>query len=115
MAGGRRDPAPELRGPHPREIVGLIDQVRREEVKVIFGSEVFPSRVLEQIGKATGARYVDVLRDDDLPGKPGEPEHSWLGLMRFDYLTMIEALGGSAPAADPRREPGRADHARYAQ
>ncbi|WP_433125687.1 metal ABC transporter substrate-binding protein [Micromonospora sp. CA-240977] len=102
--------------PTPREIVGLIDQVRREEVKVIFGSEVFPSRVLEQIGKATGARYVDVLRDDDLPGKPGEPEHSWLGLMRFDYLTMIEALGGSAPrlrTLDVNQ--AGADHARYAQ
>ena len=24
-------------------------------------------------------RYVDVLRDDDLPGEPGDPEHSWLG------------------------------------
>ncbi|OLF15508.1 metal ABC transporter substrate-binding protein [Actinophytocola xanthii] len=84
--------------PTPREVAALIDQVRREDVRAVFGSEVFPSRVLEQIGAATGVRYVDVLRDDDLPGEPGDPEHSWLGLMRFDYVTMIEALGGSAPA-----------------
>jgi ABC-type Zn uptake system ZnuABC Zn-binding protein ZnuA len=63
-------------------------------VQAIFGSEVFPSTVLEQIGAETGVRYVDVLRDDDLPGEPGDPEHSWLGLMRFDYVTMVEALGG---------------------
>jgi hypothetical protein len=62
---------------------------------VIFGSEVFPSKVLAEIGRATGARYEDTLRDDDLPGKPGEPEHSWLGLMRYDYVTMVKGLGGT--------------------
>lgn len=43
-------------------------------------------------------KYVDVLRDEDLPGKPGDPEHSWAGLMRIDYVTMVEALGGDASA-----------------
>jgi len=84
--------------PTPKEVAALIDQVRNENVKAVFGSEVFPSRVLEQIGAATGVRYVDVLRDDDLPGSPGDADHSWLGLMRFDYVTMIEALGGKAPS-----------------
>jgi ABC-type Zn uptake system ZnuABC Zn-binding protein ZnuA len=82
--------------PQPREIARIIDQVRETGVPVVFGSEVFPSQVLEQIAKETGARYEDTLRDDDLPGEPGDPEHSWLGLMRYDYVTMIEALGGSA-------------------
>jgi len=54
--------------------------------------------VLEQIGDEAGVRYVDVLRDDDLIGAPGDPEHSWLALMRFDYLTMVESLGGDASA-----------------
>ncbi|NDA97555.1 MAG: zinc ABC transporter substrate-binding protein, partial [Actinobacteria bacterium] len=54
--------------------------------------------VLEQIGAETGVRYVDVLRDDDLIGKPGDAEHSWLGLMRFNFVTMVEALGGDASA-----------------
>jgi ABC-type Zn uptake system ZnuABC Zn-binding protein ZnuA len=84
--------------PTPREVGELIEQVRAEKVPAIFGSEVFPSPVLEQIGRETGVRYVDVLRDDDLPGKPGEPEHSWAGLMRFDYVTMTDALGGDAAA-----------------
>ena len=83
--------------PTPKEIARLIDQVKQEQVPAIFGSEVFPSKVLEQIGKEAHVRYVDVLRDDDLPGKPGEANHSWQGLMRFDYVTMIEALGGTAP------------------
>jgi ABC-type Zn uptake system ZnuABC Zn-binding protein ZnuA len=86
--------------PSAKEVAALIAQVKREKVKAIFGSEVFPSPVLEQIGKEAGVTYVDVLRDDDLPGKPGEDEHSWLGLMRFDYVTMTEALGGDATALE---------------
>lgn len=84
--------------PTPKEIANLISQVKQLGVKAIFGSEVFPSPVLEQIGIESGVRYVDVLRDDDLVGKPGDPEHSWLGLMRFDFATIVEALGGD-PAA----------------
>ena len=82
--------------PSPKEIAELIGQVREKQVPAVFGSEVFPSAVLEQIGKETGARYIDVLRDDDLPGAPGDPEHSWQGLMRFNFVTMVEALGGDA-------------------
>ncbi len=81
--------------PQPKEIARIIDQVRERKVPVIFGSEVFPSKVLEQIAAETGARYEDTLRDDDLPGEPGDAEHSWLGLMRFDYVTMIKGLGGT--------------------
>jgi ABC-type Zn uptake system ZnuABC Zn-binding protein ZnuA len=84
--------------PSPKEVADLIDQVKDSKVPAIFGSEVFPSPVLAQIGKEAGVKYVDVLRDDDLPGAPGDPEHSWIGLMRFDYITMVEALGGDATA-----------------
>jgi ABC-type Zn uptake system ZnuABC Zn-binding protein ZnuA len=81
--------------PTPSEVASLIDQVKAQQVPTIFGSEVFPSSVLEEIGRATGARYEDSLRDDDLPGAPGEPDHSWLGLMKYDYATMIKGLGGN--------------------
>lgn len=84
--------------PTAKEIADLISQVEESGVSAIFGSEVFPSPVLEQIGADTGVAYVDVLRDDDLPGEPGEAAHSFLGLMQFDYITMIEALGGDASA-----------------
>jgi ABC-type Zn uptake system ZnuABC Zn-binding protein ZnuA len=86
--------------PSAREVAELIAQVRESGVPAIFGSEVFPSPVLEQIGDEAGVRYVDVLRDDDLPGEPGDDEHSWLGLMRSNYITMIEALGGDASALE---------------
>jgi len=83
--------------PTPSEVAALIDQIRAEDVSAVFGSEVFPSPVLEEVANETGATYIDDLRDDDLPGEPGDPEHSFLGLMRFDYATIIEGLGGQAP------------------
>ena len=87
----------DFEDPTPSEVADLIEQVRDLQVPAIFGSEVFPSPVLEQIARETDAEYVDDLRDDDLPGEPGEPDHSWLGLMVFDYATITRALGG-----DPR-------------
>ena len=88
----------DFEDPTPKEVAALIDQVRATKVPAIFGSEVFPSPVLEQIGREAGVKYVDVLRDADLPGGPGDPEHSWMGLMHLDYVTMTEAMGGDASA-----------------
>jgi ABC-type Zn uptake system ZnuABC Zn-binding protein ZnuA len=82
--------------PTPKEVTDLVKQITAEKVPAIFGSEVFPSKVLEQLATETGVKYVDKLRDDDLPGGPGEPDHSYLGLMKFDFTTMVENLGGDA-------------------
>ncbi len=84
--------------PTPKEVAALIQQVRQVGVPAIFGSEVFPSKVLAEIGAEAGIRYVDKLRDDDLPGKPGDPDHSWLGLMKADFVTMVDTLGGDSTA-----------------
>ena len=80
--------------PSPAEVAELIEQIKAQGVPTIFGSEVFPSKVLEEIGTAAGARYEDSLRDDDLPGAPGDVDHSWLGLMKYNFATMIRGLGG---------------------
>ena len=40
--------------PSPKEVAELIDQVKASKVPAIFGSEVFPSPVLAQIGKEAG-------------------------------------------------------------
>lgn len=84
--------------PSPREVAGLIEQIRAEGVPAVFGSEVFPSDVLEQIAKETGAAYVDQLRDDNPPGAPNDPEHTYLGMMLRNMELMVPALGGSVEA-----------------
>ena len=43
--------------------------------------------------------YVDTLRDDDLPGAPGDANHSYVGMMVENVRIMAEALGGD-PAVD---------------
>ncbi len=80
--------------PSPREVAALIDQIRANNLPAIFGSEVFPSKVLEVIGRETGANYISSLRDDDLPGDPADPRHTYLGLMLEDMRTMFDGLGG---------------------
>ena len=84
--------------PSAREVARLIDQIKQENVSVVFGSEVFPSDVLETVARESGARYVDQLRDDDLPGKPGDALHSYIGLMLENMRIMIPALGGAVDA-----------------
>lgn len=101
--------------PNPQDVAALIQQVKSQNVKVIFGSEVFPSKVLQEVGDATGARYESTLRDDDLPGAPGEADHSWLGLMKYDFITMIKGLGGTTTnlekvSAQQSTTPDRAEY-----
>ncbi len=84
--------------PSPREVVRLIEQIRKEKVPAVFGSEVFPSPVLEQIAREAKSRYIDKLRDDELPGKPGDPQHSYVGMMIDNMTIMFGALGGSTEA-----------------
>ncbi len=82
--------------PSPQDVAALIDQIRDENVPAIFGSEVFPSGVLEQIASETGATYVDDLRDDEPPGDVDDPAHTYIGMMKRNLEIMAEALGGDA-------------------
>lgn len=83
--------------PSAKDVAGLIDQIKAESVPAIFSSEVFPSKIIEQIGLETGVRYVDTLADDNLPNQTGDRlYHSYLQLMVNDVTTMTTALGGDA-------------------
>ena len=86
--------------PSAREVAELIDQVKELGLPAVFGSEEFPSDVLETIAREGNTTFVDQLADDDLPGAPGDPDHSYLGLMRQNMRIMIPALGGNADAFD---------------
>jgi zinc/manganese transport system substrate-binding protein/manganese/iron transport system substrate-binding protein len=88
----------DFRTPSAKEMARIIDQIKAEKIPAIFGSEVFPSNIINQIGRETKVRWVETLRDDDLPGRSEEPIHSYIGMMKIDVQTMAKALGGS-PAA----------------
>jgi ABC-type Zn uptake system ZnuABC Zn-binding protein ZnuA len=84
--------------PSAADVRDLIELLRDEDVPAVFGSEVFPSDVLDVISEEAGARYVGDLADDVLPGEPGDEEHSYLGLMRRNATVIVEGLGGDADA-----------------
>lgn len=94
--------------PSPREVAALIDQLRRERVPAIFGSEVYPSKVEEQIAREAGVKHITTLRDDDLPGTSGSREHTYIGMMLENMRNMVSALGGDVSAIgdiDPSNVP----------
>ncbi len=80
--------------PSADEIRKMIDQIRREAVPAFFGSEVFPSDVLNAISAETQAKYYSDLSDEVLPGASGSPEHSYEGMMIQNVRMMTTALGG---------------------
>ena len=86
--------------PSPREVAELIEQVKGAGVPAIFGSEVFPSEVLQTIAKEAGAIQVSTLSDDDLPGEPGDSGNTLVGMMVENVRTMVTALGGDASGLD---------------
>lgn len=86
--------------PSAAEIRAMIDQIRKEKVPAFFGSEVFPSDVLNAISSETGAAYFSDLSDEELPGVPGTPEHSYEGMMIENVRMMTRALGGNVGLLD---------------
>ncbi len=79
--------------PRPQEVIRIIKQLKKESVPAIFGSEVFPSKVMEQIARETGARFIDQLSDDELPPPP---RNSFIGMMADNMTLMTGALGGDS-------------------
>ena len=84
--------------PSAGDVREIIDLVEEHGVPALFGSEVFPSDVLDTIAQETGATYVGDLADDTLPGEPGDPEHTYLGLMRRNAELIVQHLGGDIEA-----------------
>lgn len=91
--------------PTPQEVARLIDQIRSEKVPAIFGSEVFPNQVVVQIAREGNVKIVGTLSDDDLPGNPGDPENTYVGMMLENMENMLVPLGGNITSLsniDPR-------------
>ncbi len=85
---------PDLSEPHPSQSGALVHQIQRENLRAIFGSDVFPSLTLIQVGLWAGISSRFVLWDDTLPGVPGAAEHSYVGMMLKNVKTLVGALGG---------------------
>lgn len=91
--------------PSADEVRRMIDQIRAEAVPAFFGSEVFPSDVLDAIAAETGAMYHSDLSDEELPGTPGTAEHSYEGMMLQNVRLITTALGGDPSLLDSLKLP----------
>lgn len=81
--------------PSAKDVGRIIDQIKKDGVPAIFGSEVFPSKIIDQIGREAKVKWIRTLRDDDLPGKAGDPAHTYIGTMTENVMTIVSALGGN--------------------
>lgn len=86
--------------PSAQDVAKLIDQIRNSKVPAIFGSEVFPSEVEEQIAREAKVKVANTS-DDDLPGEGSanamqntNPEHTYVGMMADNLRILAENLGG---------------------
>lgn len=87
--------------PSAKEVSQLIDQVRQLGVPAIFGSEVYPSKVAEQIAREAKVKIANTS-DDELPGKGSanaientNSEHTYIGMMANNLRIMASNLGGN--------------------
>lgn len=75
--------------PSAGEIAALIDRIKATGVKAIFSEAQFPTALVDQIARETGARVVANLYDDTLGD---EPVTSYEALIRWDVEQLVAAL-----------------------
>jgi ABC-type Zn uptake system ZnuABC Zn-binding protein ZnuA len=78
--------------PSAAELEKMAEQIKTEQVKAFFGSEVFPSDVLEALERESGAMYIPDLADDKLNGEPGGEGYGYIPLMRANLQLLIKGL-----------------------
>lgn len=97
--------------PSAKDIAKLVDQVRKAGVPAIFGSEVYPSTIAEQIARETKVKTANTA-DDELPGDGSanaientNPKHTYIGMMVNNMKIIATNLGGN-PELMNRVNPG---------
>lgn len=85
----------DFKEPSPKEVTAFIDQLKKENIPAVFGSEVYPSKILNQIAKEAKVQWVATLRDDSLPGEKNSREHTYIGMMIDNMRNMVVPLGGN--------------------
>jgi len=75
--------------PSAGEIAALVDAIRASGVRAIFSERQFPTALVDQIARETGATVVANLYDDTLGN---EPVVSYEGMIRWDVQQLVGAL-----------------------
>ncbi len=86
---GYVEPRPGI-PPSPRHTLELIQEMKRQQVRILLVEPYFDLKTPESIGRETGAKVLVLL-----PSVGGEKEvTSYIGLFDYDVKLLISALGG---------------------
>lgn len=75
----------------PQQVRQVIDQMRENDIPVIFSESTISSRPAEQVARETGAEYGGVLYVDSLSEADG-PVPTYLDLLSVTTSTIVEGL-----------------------
>jgi ABC-type Zn uptake system ZnuABC Zn-binding protein ZnuA len=96
----------DFKEPSAQDVAKLIDQVKKVGVPAIFGSEVYPSKVEEQIAREANVKTANTA-DDELPGEGSanalenkNPQHTYIGMMANNLRIIASNLGGKPELVD---------------
>lgn len=79
--------------PTAKELSLIIKQIKDENVKSFFGSEVYPSDILDIIERDSGAKYISELSDDVLPKNSNFKSKSlYLEMMQMNINNLKKGL-----------------------
>ncbi len=77
--------------PSAREVAGIIEQVRREQVPAVFVENISSPKLVQQIARETGAKVGGTLYSDAL-SKPGQPGATYLEMFEWNARQLAAAL-----------------------
>lgn len=75
--------------PSAGEIAALIEAIKGSGAKAIFSESQFPTKLVDQLARETGARVVATLYDDTLGN---DPVTSYEAMIRWDTEQIVAAL-----------------------
>jgi len=81
----------ESSDPSAAQVAEIIDRIRTLKIPAIFAENILNPKLTLKIAEEVGVKIVPTLYTDAL-GPAGSPGQDYLGLMRFNVTTIVEAL-----------------------
>jgi ABC-type Zn uptake system ZnuABC Zn-binding protein ZnuA len=77
--------------PNSADVINLIKEIRDTKVAAVFVETSVNPKTLQHVAKESGARVGGELFSDSC-GDPGTPEGTYVGMVRHNVKTIVEAL-----------------------
>ena len=89
--GGAVFPVSTEAEPSAKDLIELIEAIKREGVPAVFTEESHSDRLARRVAEETGAALIGGLYTGSL-GQPGDEAGNYVDLMRSNVRTIVEAL-----------------------